>query len=92
MLRRKQIGKESAERTEWLVVAKTAARITWITGNHYTGIANRLAGHTSDGLARLTSNRLAGVTAIPNYGKASKDAGIGSRCSRKHNDGGQRGQ
>ena len=91
MLRSKHIGEKSTERSE-RTIAKTATRIAWIAGDHYAGIANRLARHASDGLARLTSNRLAWVTAIPYYGKASKNAGFGSRCSRKHNDCGQRGQ
>jgi hypothetical protein len=40
----------------------------------------------------LTSDRFTGVTAVPDYGKATKNAGFGTGCSRKNNNRGQHGQ
>jgi len=91
VFRRKQIGEKSAERTERLVAKMTASGTAGIACNG-TRIANRLTGDASNWFAGHASHRLAWITAIPHYGKASKNAGFGSRCSRKHNDCGQRGQ
>ena len=94
-----QVHEEPAERTE-RAIAAVSARITWITdryawlaSNRYARLAsNRHTGLACDGFTRLASNRFTGVTAIPDCGKASKNAGFGSRCSRKYDNRGQRGQ
>ena len=66
---------------------------TRITGDHIARLAsnNHLAWLTSNGFARLASHRLARVTAIPDYGKPTKNACFGTCRSRKNNNRGQHG-
>jgi len=79
------VCEQSAKRTEWTNKGTTEGctgvasnHVTWITDNHW--------------FARHASDRHTGVTAIPNYGKASENAGFGRCCSRKKNNRGQHGQ
>jgi hypothetical protein len=101
-----QIHKESAKRTERTTaaittgIAGTTQRFTRLAsnyfarfaGNHFTWLARRcFARLTSNRFTRLASRWLTGVTAIPDYGKPSKNAGFGTRCRRKNDNRGQQG-